>query len=397
MHVPIGHILEREFPRARPQVAVGVPVALEVAANGAHQGEAPDVKLPVLVQEWFLDVLLDYVGAAVAVHVCVLHQGLNVVDVAAHLDAAPTIRVLSWLHDPEVLAELGKLIQESYTALVLCLVVELLKLEELWVVEALLDVESERQEVVILFADGLVVHLHVVVDGLLVAQVVVVLHLAVVEQAMGRRVLLLLFVLVLALLAGSPEDAAVLGRTAVGGGGVLLLELNLGAGVAQRCRCELALLGSRDEILFRGSALLVSGLGAQLAVDWPASGRLRAPLLVSVFRLLLLNLLPGLEAAKDLVRLPLRPYEVIILPVVVITHAPPEAGLESCTHDPRVVSSPNVIFVWREGRVRELNLLDTVRLQYLDQEFSVVLLLEIQVTLFVPGIGQVLRKLLNLF
>jgi hypothetical protein len=235
VHVPIGDILNGELARARPQVAISVPITLEVAGNRAHHGEAPDVELPVLVEQRLLDVLLDDVGAAVAVHVGVLHQGLDVVDVSADLDAAPTIRVLARLDDPKGLAELGELLQDSRLVRILCVVVQLLELEELWIVEALLDVERERQVMMILFAYGLVVHLHVVEYGLLVAQVVVVLHLAVVEQAVRSWVLLFVIIFFLAFLASASEDSAVLGGAAVGSCRVLLLELDLGAGIAKRC------------------------------------------------------------------------------------------------------------------------------------------------------------------
>jgi len=65
--------------------------------------------------------------------------------------------------------------------------------------------------------------------------VVVVLHLAVVEQAVRGWVLLLVVVFLLAFLASAAEDSAVLGSTAVGSCRVLLLELDLGAGVPKRC------------------------------------------------------------------------------------------------------------------------------------------------------------------
>lgn len=111
--------------------------------------------------------------------------------------------------------------------------VKLLEFEELGIVEAFLDVERERQVMMILFANGLVVHLHVVEDGLLVAEMVVVLHLGVDEQAVRGWVLLLLLWL-LAFLASSPEGAAVFRCAAVGSCRILLLELYFGAGVTER-------------------------------------------------------------------------------------------------------------------------------------------------------------------
>lgn len=50
VHVTIGHVLDGEFSAACSQVSVGVPVALQVAVDRAHQGEAPDIELSILVQ-----------------------------------------------------------------------------------------------------------------------------------------------------------------------------------------------------------------------------------------------------------------------------------------------------------------------------------------------------------
>lgn len=137
------------------------------------------------------------------------------VDVSAHLDPAPSIRILTRLHYPEGLSELGKLVQDCRLVRVCRVVIQLLELEELWVVETFFDVESQRQIVMVLLANCLVVHLHIIIDGLLVAQVVIVLHLAIQQQVVRRVILLLLLVLVVCLLASATEDPAVLCGTAV--------------------------------------------------------------------------------------------------------------------------------------------------------------------------------------
>ena len=50
---------------------------------------------------------------------------------------------------------------------------------KLWIVQTFFNMESERQKFVIVFADGFVIHFHIVIDGLLIAQVIVVLHLTI--------------------------------------------------------------------------------------------------------------------------------------------------------------------------------------------------------------------------
>lgn len=184
MHESVGHILEREFSAARPEVAIAIPIALEIPIDGAHHRECPNVELPVLVQQRLLDVLLNYVGPPVAIHVHILDQTLDVIELFAHLYATTSIRVLTWFDYPQVLAELWHLVKNGVFVWILSIVEQLLELQEGWVVETFLDVERERQMTVILFPYCLTVDLHVVVYGLLVAQVIIVLHLCVCHQIM---------------------------------------------------------------------------------------------------------------------------------------------------------------------------------------------------------------------
>ena len=108
MHISVGAVLETKLAAAGPEVALSVPVALQVAIDGAHKGEAADVELPALVQERLLDVLLDYVTPFDAVDIRIGHQTLYLVQITAHLDAKASVGVLSRLDDPEVPPELGK-------------------------------------------------------------------------------------------------------------------------------------------------------------------------------------------------------------------------------------------------------------------------------------------------
>ena len=79
MHKPIGDILERKLPTTGPEVAIGIPVALQVAIDRAHQCKAPDVELTVLVQQRLLDILLYDVGPLHTVYCHVLDKALDVI------------------------------------------------------------------------------------------------------------------------------------------------------------------------------------------------------------------------------------------------------------------------------------------------------------------------------
>ena len=110
MHKPVGDILEGELPATGPEIAIGIPVALQVAIDRAHEREASDIELTVLVQQRLLNILLYDVGTLYAIHSRVLDKTLDVVQVFAHLDAAPSVCVFARLHDPELLSELGQLV-----------------------------------------------------------------------------------------------------------------------------------------------------------------------------------------------------------------------------------------------------------------------------------------------
>lgn len=137
------------------------------------------------------------------------------VDVLAYLYTAATIGVFAWLDDPQLLSKFRHGVQYSIFIWILCFVVKLLELDELRVVEAFLDVEGERQVSMVFFSNGLVVDLHVVIDCFLVAQVVIIFHLAVFVAIVSGHVLLFLFFLLFTFLARSADDAAIFGGTAV--------------------------------------------------------------------------------------------------------------------------------------------------------------------------------------
>lgn len=113
------------------------------------------------------------------------------------MNAASSIRVFSWFDDPQVPSELWKIIKNGFFAWLLKVIEQLLKLQKLRVVQTFLDVESERHKIVVLFADGLVIDLHIVKNGFFVTQVIVVFHLGISQQVVRGNVLFLFVVLIL--------------------------------------------------------------------------------------------------------------------------------------------------------------------------------------------------------
>ena len=144
MYEPVGHIFESELSATGSQIAFAVPVTLQVSIYCAHQRKASDVELSVFVKQGLLDVLLYNIRPLDAIHGGVLNKTLNVIKLLAHLNAATSIRILSWLHNPKVLAELWKLVQHCFLVWICSIFVQLLKFQELGIVQSFFDVESER-------------------------------------------------------------------------------------------------------------------------------------------------------------------------------------------------------------------------------------------------------------
>ena len=124
MDVSVGDVLQGELSATRAEVAVAVPIPLQISVYGAHHGEGTDIELPILVQQRLLDILLNDVRTLVPVNVRVLHQALDVVKVLADLNTTSSVGVLTRLHDPKVLTELGQLVEDGGLAAVLSVVEE---------------------------------------------------------------------------------------------------------------------------------------------------------------------------------------------------------------------------------------------------------------------------------
>lgn len=99
----VCNVLEIEVLAARAEVALVVPVTLQVSVDGGQQGVAPNIKLPSLVEKGLFNVLLYDVWPFLAVHVRVRHDFLYLRHLAANLNATAPVGVLARLDDPYLL------------------------------------------------------------------------------------------------------------------------------------------------------------------------------------------------------------------------------------------------------------------------------------------------------
>ena len=137
MNHSVGRVLDVVLAAARPQVAVLVPVALQVSVDRSCHSVAANVEFTILVEKGSLNVLLDDVAALVAVHLLCLDQLLDVVEVTADLDTTASVGVLARLDDPKIVAVAGILLKNF---VVRGVVVRLNKLQELSIALTLLNV-----------------------------------------------------------------------------------------------------------------------------------------------------------------------------------------------------------------------------------------------------------------
>lgn len=200
MDEAVVRILNVVLAAARAQVALSVEVALQVSVGGCGHRIHADVELATFVEQWLLQVLLNYVGAFPPVDHRVADDRTNLIQIAAHLDSAPSVRVLTRLDDPETVAQVGVLGEDGVAVGV---VEDFDEALELLVCITFFDVEGQRQVVEGVLAQSLVVALHIVVNRLLVAQMEIVLLVVACDHMVRRHVLNLSF-LVVTLLAVEP-------------------------------------------------------------------------------------------------------------------------------------------------------------------------------------------------
>ena len=122
-----------------------------------------------------------------------LDQRLDVVQVTADLDATAPVGVLARLDDPQRCAILWILLEDLIVARIVKSLYELL---EFPITFAFLDVICQRNHVKWILTQRFIVDLHIVVDGLLVAEVEVVLLMIGGDHVVTGVILLLLLLFV---------------------------------------------------------------------------------------------------------------------------------------------------------------------------------------------------------
>ena len=230
------------------------------------------------------------------------------VDVTADLNSRASVCVLARLDYPHlgtIFGEFGQLWLDWR------ILVHLHKFHEFSIIFTLLDVESERHVIKWIQTLRFVEDLHVVKNSLFVTQVEVVLLVVRRHHLVISMVLLFLLFFFFFLIVSTDTRFARRFIATWRDASVCFLQ-----GIQCLLFCS---FWCRDQIFNRRIAFLISWLSRHQA--------LRA--LFSFFLLVigLFDVFVRFNAIKNLIRLPLGPQELVVRPLIIVPHRPPESSL----------------------------------------------------------------------
>jgi hypothetical protein len=77
MNHPVSDIFQIELFAACSEIALSVPIPLEIAIHCGHKCVTSDIKLPAFVQQWLLDVFLNDVRPLLTIDISVRDYSSN--------------------------------------------------------------------------------------------------------------------------------------------------------------------------------------------------------------------------------------------------------------------------------------------------------------------------------
>ncbi len=158
-------------------VAFLVPVALDAAVDACHQHVVANVELSLLVQQWLLNVLLQYVRAETAVAVLLFRfqPDLDLIQRRTHGNPPASVGHLSRFDNPDIL-QIDSLVLHP---LFIQHIVPIQKLPKLSILQPSTNMIRQRNILKRVLAIQLVVLAHPIKQRLLITNVVVALEMVV--------------------------------------------------------------------------------------------------------------------------------------------------------------------------------------------------------------------------
>lgn len=128
MHVSVCQIWQIERLRARSEVAIIVHEAFQHAIDTGEHGKGANVKFASTNQQRPLDVLLDDAGPVLIGGFRGNHR-FDLAEFWRNFDATASVRIFTWLYDPDVLMPISLILLETKQELLKAFVAEFLNVE----------------------------------------------------------------------------------------------------------------------------------------------------------------------------------------------------------------------------------------------------------------------------
>ena len=100
MHKFIGKLFQVVLLAGRSSITILIPISLQDSIYSCHQDEIANVEFPLVEEERFLHVFLDYHRAAILASL--LHQTQDFLQIVGNCYACTSVRVLARLANPHV-------------------------------------------------------------------------------------------------------------------------------------------------------------------------------------------------------------------------------------------------------------------------------------------------------
>jgi hypothetical protein len=153
------------------QITILIEVPLEVAVDSSGHREKSEVELASLIQERFLTVFLDNVGAFLPINHIILYNLPNLAQFFANSDTTASVSVLTWFDNPAFSAHTWVLYQ---CITLVRIVIDFFKFTELTICKTIFDMVGQWQIVKSVLVCRFIIHFHVVVDSFFVREVEIV-------------------------------------------------------------------------------------------------------------------------------------------------------------------------------------------------------------------------------
>jgi hypothetical protein len=100
----VCNIFKVEVLATGSEIALIVPIPLQITIHSSDEGVTSNVELSIFIKQWLFNVFLNDIGSFLPIHICILDYVSYLLQLLAYLYAASSIRIFTWLNDPNSLS-----------------------------------------------------------------------------------------------------------------------------------------------------------------------------------------------------------------------------------------------------------------------------------------------------